>query len=483
MKRVLVIIYELANAELGFMLAREAQRRGGFDVVMWSPYCFSETPELVSRAIAERSVLIHEFGLTGSLADIWTPVSGWLSARPARLPVEAPPPAPHPGLRPALADLAGVWGADAPARLDDARRQADAALRRTGFCEDIMVRLGVDALVLAEDNAERDSCAWIEAARRRGIPSIVVSYGALSENEAEEAYKLSPAHRIAALEAEALARHLPHWLKRGPGYAITRLPLAEALGREIAGLGVENPWIVNSGRLDAIVLESPAAAAAYAAAGASQVRLRPIGHPFHDRLAAVAARRSEVRGELASRFGLDPAARWLIAAMPPDNTAHRETSDRSTYEQLMDDFCIRPRGMLGWNLIVSPHPNVSAERRQAIRDAGAALAEGPVADILPVADAYLSSVSSTIKWALALGLPVIDYDCYGYRYGDFIAEPGVRTAVDRAELHRQLADLGREETFDRWRMASQERSGWWGRLDGGAMDRLLRLALDDGATA
>jgi hypothetical protein len=472
MKRIFVLVYEVANAELGLMLAGEAQRRD-FDVVMWSPFFLPNTWDVAARAIANRSVYIHETTALGSLADIWTPVSGWLSGKPARLPRGDTPGWSGSGWREALSELKCLRAAAAEAFEQEIRRMADVCTRRVAFCEDMLVRLGIDALVLPDDNVERDSFAWIAAARRRGIPANVVSYGGLSPLHAEIAYKNSPIHRLTSAEADILRRHLPHWLREGEGYSISRLPLPQLLAREMAGYSVANPWLINTGFLDMIGLESESARLLYRAHGFNAGTLHVTGHPFHDRLHAIASRREQARAELAARLGIDPYQPWLLTAMPPNQTDHRPVADGADFETLISNFCLLPEQVSGWQVLTSPHPNIMGADRDRLQAIASHVIEGPVADVLPLADAYLACVSTTIKWALALGLPVIDFDCFGYGYQDYLEEPGVQMVSNRNELESALATLAQPLAFAQWQDRSRNRADHWGRIDGHAMDRIF----------
>ena len=42
------------------------------------------------------------------------------------------------------------------------------------------------------------------------------------------------------------------------------------------------------------------------------------------------------------------------------------------------------------------------------------------ASLVAISDMYVASVSSTIRWAILAGIPVINYDVYQYGYEDFI---------------------------------------------------------------
>ena len=53
------------------------------------------------------------------------------------------------------------------------------------------------------------------------------------------------------------------------------------------------------------------------------------------------------------------------------------------------------------------------------------IAARKTSELVPLCDLYVASVSSTIRWAIACGKPVVNYDVYRYRYTDFISLDGV----------------------------------------------------------
>ena len=67
-------------------LARHGHESGEFDVILWSPYSLPESARYQAEAIAAGTVYVEETTSTGGLADIFTRLSGWLSAKPVRLP-------------------------------------------------------------------------------------------------------------------------------------------------------------------------------------------------------------------------------------------------------------------------------------------------------------------------------------------------------------------------------------------------------------
>jgi hypothetical protein len=472
--RLLGIVYEAGNFQPLLLVAQAGARSGAFDMILWSPYALPDGDRYREEAAAAGSCYVEETTKQGSLADIHGPLSGWLSAKPARLPVRKAPK--RLKLFSTMSPVEQVMAALNQNLQQAALRSADLCERRTRFCEDWLVRLGIDAILFAEDNIERDSFAWIAAARRRNIRTVVTSYGALSASEAETAYARSPAHQVDGVALKLVRKHLPRWLRQGDGYAITRLPFIELLGRESFGLAPFDPWLVNSNGADVIALESRAMADIYGRCGFPREQLKPIGHPLHDRLARVHSQRTELRQQLAHKHGHDPAGQLIVVALPPNQLGHRP-SPFATYRDLMETFAVMPSRLTGAAVIVSPHPNMANAEKQQLVAIGGKLEDKSAAELLPLADLYLACVSSTIKWALGLGIPVIDFDCHGYKYTDYRALEQVRS-VDTVEgLASALESWLNETERSQLEMAARCGAAEWGEIDGNALDRLVGLCL------
>jgi hypothetical protein len=98
------------------------------------------------------------------------------------------------------------------------------------------------------------------------------------------------------------------------------------------------------------------------------------------------------------------------------------------------------------------------------------------AELMPLCDIYVASVSSTIRWAIACGRPVVNYDVYRYRYTDFTKVEGVLACEEQQEflalLARLVSDRAFAEEVCRKQAAVAER---WGRLDGRSGQRMVEL--------
>lgn len=478
-KRLFCVVYEPGNFNVWTKLVEHGRKTGEFDCILWSPYCLPESMRYQDEAISNGSVYIEETTPSGGLADIYSRLSGWLSADFPRLPD----------------DLAAIMdGASTPAdpipsaaaldfleELSDSDRlsvlrEVDIIRRRINFCDDWLARLGVDAVLLAEDNVERDSYAWIAGAKRRQIKSVVVSYGALSEQEAINAYKRSQIHSVDQTQANFIRKWFPHWLAEGDDFRITRIPFHTALAREFTNTAPFNPWLVNAGHADSIIVESQRMRNSYIDAGFSGHSVQSIGHPTQDTLALKFLDRDNLRSRACERYGLDKSLPIAAIAMPPDNTA-TTTGCYTEYSEVIRAFSEIPNNTLHMNILISPHPNIPNYVREHLAARGYLCINGSASDIIPIADLYIASVSSTIKWAMSCGLPILNYDCYNYNYNDYKQCLQV-IEVNSEQLYRDSLELlNIPEKRARLTEIAKAEAQEWGTLDGGATDRLIHLLL------
>lgn len=453
-----------------------------FDAILWSPYSLPDSVRYQAEALTEGTVYVEESTPVGGLADIFTRLSGWLSSKPIRLPLDLQAKFAGQELPPESGNLRMATNA-LVSELTDGERysiwcQVDHIRRRISFCEDWLVRLGIDTVLLAEDNVERDSYGWIAGAKRRGIRTVVTSYGAISDQEAVNAYKSSSLHAVNSSQATLIRRHLSQWLTEGDGFAITRLPFTEAIARDLTDTAPFNPWLVNTGDVDAIALESTAIKRTYLNYGFQASKLKLIGHPMHDLLFKIERERDERRAILFNMYNFDYERPLAVVCMPPDQMATSQGC-YCNYRDIIFAFSQLPKKLAGMNVVVSPHPNISLEGRSLIRAAGAALEEVSASQLIPIADFCIASVSSTIKWALACGVPVINFDCYGYGYSEYQCVPQVIQVSDESNYCTVLNRLSDRAEQAALKELAKANASQWGVIDGMALSRLAELCFEE----
>jgi hypothetical protein len=354
----------------------------------------------------------------------------------------------------------------------------DAMLRRAAVCDAVLSQRRYSAVILSEDNVELDTGIWTTIARRHGVRSIIVPYTMSDMAEFAESFVNHSAFQVGATYQNSLvARLFPEWTLQYKGSHFLRSTYGKVIAVELLGLKPPNPWIMNSGYADAIAVESVAMREYCLAASLPASQLVVTGSLADDIIAVGLNDMPRRRRALLEELGLPSEAPILLCALPPDqNTYNRPGCEFTSFDALAHFWGECLSEIPAWNVIVRPHPKTPPECLGVLRNRGITITYKETAAVVPLCDLYVASVSSTIRWAIACGKPVINYDVYQYGYHDYDGLRGVVLANTRNEFRELLQEM----TIDRDRRdavaAAQRRdSGRWGRLDGLSGERMLAL--------
>jgi hypothetical protein len=212
----------------------------------------------------------------------------------------------------------------------------------------------------------------------------------------------------------------------------------------------------------------------YLDAGIPSGQLATTGSLSDDVISRVISDAPRGRRMLLDSLGLPQDRPLLLVALPPDqNTYDRPGCEFTDFDDLIGYWGQTVARAVGWNVVVRPHPKTRPERLEALRQYGITISYEDTAALVPLCDVYLAAVSATIRWAIACGKPVVNYDVYQYGYRDYEGVKGVQLVNTRREF---AALLGRITSDDAYRMelaARQVRDApQWGMLDGSSGRRI-----------
>jgi hypothetical protein len=366
-------------------------------------------------------------------------------------------------------------------------------------------------VVLGQEYVGSMPSMFAQAARDRGIPALLVPFSLGTPRELSESLYESSMYRAnTSLLNKALARLAPHWVHVFRGARMVRLPGSLAFALERLGLSVAHPWIPNFGFADRLAIESPRMLEYYRGLQFGEERLVLTGSITDDVLAEALRDAEKGRQRLAMGYGrrprpapavaragaarrrsAPPAARrpradrpYILCALPPNQLPSRAPyCDMGDYGVLVTfwfEALSEVARQFDYNVLVRPHPVTRVEVLQPFAKLhNLRLTVEPTAALVPLCHIFVSSVSSTIRWAVACGIPVVNYDVYKYGYTDFDDAAGVLTMTEMDEFTTTLRRLAAEPEFY-GEVAGRQRAcaDRWGALDGGSTGRLLRLVRD-----
>ncbi len=354
------------------------------------------------------------------------------------------------------------------------------AIKEWRFARRVCRVLTPDIVILAEDNVEYLSGVWVRAAHQQGLSVLVVPYCLAGIEEPAAVYWQDPKHDADSDENQKLARDFPQWVYEYQGRRLVRLPAKRALPMEWLAISSPLPWLMNGSYADAIAVESEFMRNFYKRQGIPPRQLVTTGAVSDDVLHATLQDLEGQRYRLYRQYGMHEDRPMLLCALPPVTSAMANLRQEfRSYDDMIRFWIDSMKQVEGYNVFISLHPTMDRAQFKWIEEIGwwgIGLAPPDTAVMIALCDIYVASVSSTIRWAIACGKPVINYDVYRFRFPDFRPAPGVITVETRDEFVSALRRITTDSNYYYLlREAQLNVSGYWGMIDGRSGKRVIEL--------
>ncbi len=384
-------------------------------------------------------------------------------------------PTPRPLSARAMAARAGF-------RLLDRPEVAGAVRKTLGTRIECCVRLfrehGIRCLAVSEDGISADA-AVMAAARRLHIPVIDVPFGNGTayeiefdlEKKRERGELIVPMGRVARL----LRLAAPQWVKRGR-FAGTVMHTPEViLAMQSLDVPMRDAWVIHGGMSDVLCAENEVGLAQYRREGIPEAKLRLTGSPYCDAVVDGAAAEPAARDALRRPRRIEPDRLRVLVSWPPSyHATYPDRSEFGDYETMTVEVLSAIMDLPGTSVTVSLHPACNTELRDALAARGLVPTDDYVVEAIGRHDVFVTYFSSTIRWALAAGKPVVNYDAYKLGLATYDDAPGFASVDSLAALRDELAALaGSEARFAERAAAQIADAERWGVLDGACCARIL----------
>lgn len=279
--------------------------------------------------------------------------------------------------------------------------------------------LKIDLMIFAEDSEDYFTPQLIQLGHDLGIKSVVFPYTFANQFEFLESALFQDLRTNESFLNLITGKLFPKWTHKYKGVTLLKSTPSFIFSTELFGKSAPNPWVMSSGYSDLIAVESEFMKNYYQKAGLPEQKMREVGYPSLDHIFEVFKNRDSYRLEFARRYELDIKKPWVICAVAPSQWPRAGAGFKS-YQQFLSDYLSFLTQNKDVEVIFKFHPRLNAtEVRALCEQLNVKYVPEDTAELIAVGDAYLATVSSTIRWALALGLPTINYDLYQYNYGDF----------------------------------------------------------------
>lgn len=347
-------------------------------------------------------------------------------------------------------------------------------IRAFRFFKKILEKNAIDVVILAGDIIQYQTATYIKVARKKSVPTVILPSFMASYKEACEHYFNDPRHNPSFLSRKIIESFFPKWGMLFNGRYLIRLPFFHILVKEIFKVSPPRVWTAHSGYADRIGVESEAIKKYSIREGIPEEQIAVIGSLSNDKIFLNS--KLTVSALVPGFDKFVPGRPIALVTVPPDMfQSRRNFVEFSNFDELVKYFITAVCEKDVFNVLVSFHPSIEIEKFKFIEEYGCLIYKQSILDIIPLCDLFISSVSSTIQWAIALAKPVINYDLYKYRYDDYMGVPAVFYAESKDEYEKLLikfTDAGflRDKQREQANAAAE-----WGMIDGNGGERLLKL--------
>lgn len=351
-------------------------------------------------------------------------------------------------------------------------------LRRVRAAESVLREFRFDAVVCSEDGISSD-LALMRAARSVGVPVVDVPFGNGTRHEIEVdlAQKNLDGRLIACTgpRLEVLRRLAPQWLKKGRFEDSVMLPPLMILAMESIGITLRDSWIIHGGLSDLLCVENSVAMAQYRNEGIPPAKLCDTGTPYCDALYDALAEAPSAGAAFRKPKKINDGETKILVSWPPDyHETYPGASTFDTYLEMTQTIFGYLRTIPKTSLTVSLHPACNPETLKLVADMGIDVSNDYIIDLIPKHDIFTTYFSSTIRWALASGKPVVNLDAYRIGLSTYNRAPGFMNATDFADYKQAMGRLCSDGDFFAQMAGAQSLDAPnWGIVDGMATNRIL----------
>lgn len=337
-----------------------------------------------------------------------------------------------------------------------------------------------DLIVLCEDNCRNSAGVVTDMAHKRGVPFFVFPIYVPQPLALVKLFENDPAHATNALTRSVVGALSPAELLRFKNIQLVAHPIGQVVARWLLRQHRGQPWILNSGYARKVMVEGDATKENYLELGFKPNKIAVTGGLIDDELFRGTVDKRTSLAVLQKKIELDQLKPIVLCALPPNQyVGARDAFEYGSYREL----CV------GWlksihsiskhaNVLVALHPRSHRGLVEELLPPNVHITDDPLQTSIVLADIYVACVSSTIRWALALGTPVINYDTYRYDYGDYANALGCLEVSSQQAFRQVLGQCLESESLSRLKLRAQSDAQNWGRIDGKVGER-IRVCLDE----
>ena len=353
-----------------------------------------------------------------------------------------------------------------------------AVARRVRAYAELLLSADISSVICSEDGVSGD-IVLISVARSLGVRVIDVPYGNGTglELEIDLARKSVEGRLILAtgIEWTVMKLFAPQWLKkqRFAGAVMFEVPII--LAYESVGVSLRDSWIIHGGLSHFLCVESLSSRRQYVREGIPEKKMVLTGSPYCDLMYDVIEKNLHAREAFRKPKKIETKKTRILVSWPPSyHDTYPGTNEFETYESMTRATVSFLQSLASVDLTISLHPACGEYVSELMRELGVEITDEYVIDLIPLNDIFVTCFSSTIRWAIAAGKVVVNYDAYCLELPTYSDLPGVTSHKRFDDFKRRLQALTSSEELLIAAMHAQIKvSEDWGVVDGRATERIL----------
>lgn len=343
---------------------------------------------------------------------------------------------------------------------------------------EFLKRHQITLILLPEHNLFYYTQLFAHYAKAANIPAVIVPFTIANTVEWCEAFYQEPSFSMKFAINRLMAKRFPHWTIQYKNKTMI-LPPGIILMNEMLNTTPKNPWLLNSGEIDAIAVESPAMNEYYIQAGIDEKVLRVTGTLYDDEIYQHLLQADQRRKDLYQQLGFSDVTKpMLLCALPPNQMDGRQSIMEFQYfEQVIRAFLQGIANVADdYNVVINLHPRLYESDITYCSQYPVKIARQNIAELVPLSALFVACCSATIRMAISCGIPVVNYDIYRYHYADYSDAEGVITLdtyQDFQDILKQLAV--NNDVYRDYKNKQEKVSQRWGKVDGQSGQRMIEL--------
>jgi len=303
------------------------------------------------------------------------------------------------------------------------------------------------------------------------VPYMIFSCeaGPLKTREDNPLYKYSPASPFIT---KKVVKRYPDQVISSNGSNYLFYPPSKTIALNKFGTLSSYPWYVGNGLSDVVCVDSEHSLSRYLDNKVPKEKLRLVGDMSYDTLHDAYSHKEEIKKRLIEQYGLASDKKIAMLSLPQLGEGNVVSWDRHWQEVF---FLIETLRAFDVTILISLHPKMHYENYTFLeKKYNCRILKERLYEVLPIADLFVATFSSTVIWAILCGINSIVVDFYGYNYTVFNFLETVPIVSEKETLHKHISEFldSKPDYSNDWKRLSRDKV-----FDGKTIERYKDLLI------